>query len=80
MASAAARRAPAKRVSALKAEMRTEIAIVTANCLFNRPWMPPMKATGTKTEARISAMAMTGPETSFIAWMVASRGDIPCSM
>ena len=27
-----------------------------------------------------SVIAMTGPVTSFIAWMVASRGAIPCSM
>ena len=25
-------------------------------------------------------MAMTGPETSFMAWAVASLGDMPCSM
>ncbi len=69
-----------ERVSALKAEMSTEMAMVTANWLFSRPWMPPMNATGRKTEARISAMPMTGPETSFIACNVASRGDMPSSM
>ena len=42
--------------------------------------MPPMKATGMKTAERISAMATTGPDTSFIAWSVASRGVIPSSM
>ena len=54
-------------VSALNAEISTEIAIVMANCLLRRPWMPPMKATGMKTDARISAMLTTGPETSSIA-------------
>src|ERR1043165_1397759 len=42
--------------------------------------MPPMNATGRKTDDRMRAMAMTGPETSFIAWMVALRGVIPSSM
>ena len=42
--------------------------------------MPPMKATGMKTAARISAMLTTGPETSSIAFSVASRGAIPSSM
>ena len=60
--------------------MSTEIAIVTANCLFSRPWMPPMKATGRKTEERMRAMATTGPETSDMALTVASRGVIPSSM
>ena len=54
-------------VKALKAEMMTEMATVTANCLFNRPWMPLMKAMGINTEARIRAMATTGPETSRMA-------------
>ena len=31
-------------VSALNAEISTEIAIVMANCLFKLPWMPPMNA------------------------------------
>ena len=39
-----------------------------------------MNAIGTKTDARISAMLITGPDTSRIARSVASRGDIPCSM
>ena len=67
-------------VSALKAEISTEMAIVTANCWLSSPLMPPMSAMGTKTEARMSAMPITGPETSSIALMVASFGDRPCSM
>src|SRR5438874_3766239 len=66
--------------SALKAESSTEIAMVKANCLYICPVRPPRKATGTKTAERIRAMPITGAETSFIAWMVASFGFIPCSM
>ena len=42
--------------------------------------MPGMKAVGTKTAARMMAMAMTGPETSSIALSDASLGDMPCSI
>ena len=42
--------------------------------------MPGMNAVGRKTAARISAIAITGPETSDIAFSVASRGERPCSM
>ena len=42
--------------------------------------MPPMKPTGMNTALRISAMATTGPDTSSIAFTVASFGDKPCSM
>ena len=54
--------------------------MVTANCVLSRPWMPPTKAIGTNTDDSTSAIPTTGPETSFIACRVASRGDIPCSM
>ena len=64
----------------MKAEITTETAIVSANCLFRRPWIPLMNAIGTNTDARISAMLTTGPDTSRIACAVASRGAIPCSM
>ncbi len=66
--------------SALKADSSTEIAIVSANCWYIRPVRPGMKATGMNTAERMSAMPMTGAETSFIAWTVASCGLIPCSM
>ena len=39
-------------VSALNAEIITEIAIVIANCLFSRPWMPLMKPTGMNTDGQ----------------------------
>ena len=42
--------------------------------------IPVMKPAGTKTAARISAMPITGAETSSIALIVASRGESPCSM
>ena len=62
------------RVSALTADSSTEIAMVIANCWYSAPVMPPMKPTGTNTAVRMSAMAMTGPDTSSIALMVASFG------
>src|SRR5882724_8411868 len=42
--------------------------------------MPPTKARGTNTDESTSAIATTGPDTSFIAWSVASRGDRPSSI
>ena len=54
--------------------------MVTANWTLSRPWMPPTKAMGTNTDDSTSAIATTGPDTSFIACSVASRGDIPSSM
>ena len=64
-------------VSALIAEIITEIAIVSANCWYMRPVMPGTKATGMNTAESTSAIAMTGPDTSCIALMVASRGEQP---
>ena len=61
-------------VSATSADSSVETATVIANCLYMTPAMPPRKPTGTKTAARISAIATTGPLTSSIALMVASRG------
>src|SRR5476651_1454765 len=60
---------------AINAEIITEIAMVMANCWYNRPTMPGIKPTGTNTAAKISAMAITGAEISFMAWYVASLGD-----
>ena len=67
-------------MSALKAEISTEIAIVTANCWYMRPVIPGMAAVGMKTAARISAMATTGPPTSSMAFSVADLGSIPSSI
>jgi hypothetical protein len=67
-------------VSALNAEMRTETAMVMANCWYIRPVMPGTNAVGTNTAARIRAIATTGPDTCSIALKAASRGDSPSSM
>ena len=69
-----------ERDRALKAESRTEIAMVSANCWYMRPVRPGMKATGMNTAERIRAMPMTGADTSSMALTVASWGLIPCSM
>src|SRR5262249_44557400 len=50
------------------------------NSLQNGPGSPLMKASGTNTAISTSAMAMIGPDTSRMAWWVASRGDKPASM
>jgi hypothetical protein len=42
--------------------------------------MPGMKTVGRNTAESTSAMATTGPETSSMAFRVASFGDSPCSM
>ena len=60
--------------------MITEMAIVTANCLLSRPWIPLMRPMGMKTEESTRAIPTTGPETSDMAWRVAARGAIPSSM
>ena len=57
-------------VSELNAEITVETAIVRANCRKNCPMMPVMNAQGTNTALSTSAMAMTGPETSSMAWIV----------
>ncbi len=61
---------------ATNAEMITDTAMVMANCWYSRPTIPGIKPTGTNTAARINAMAITGPEISFMAFWVASLGDI----
>ena len=65
--------------SALNADSSTEIAMVSANCLYMLPTSPPSMATGTNTAQRMRAIPMTGAVTSSIALMVASFGFIPCS-
>ena len=62
-------------VSALKAEITIETAMVSANCWYSRPVVPGKNPTGTKTAASTSAVAMTAPVTSAIAADEASRGD-----
>ena len=45
--------------SATIPDSTTAITIVTANCLYSAPVMPPMKATGMKTEQRTMTMAIS---------------------
>ena len=68
------------KVNALKADKQTDIAMVMANCWYKRPVMPPVNATGINTADKIKAMATTGPATSFMALLVASLGESPCSI
>jgi hypothetical protein len=49
------------------------MAMVTANWRYSSPVRPPRKAIGTNTAHSTSTMAMTGPVTSCIALMAASR-------
>jgi hypothetical protein len=65
--------------SALKADSSTEMAMVSANCLYMLPTRPPSIATGTNTAQRMRAIPMTGAVTSSIALRVASFGLMPCS-
>ncbi len=67
-------------VRALNAERITEMAMVTANCWYSRPVMPGTNAVGTKTAESTSAMPISGPEISSIAFSVASLGAMPSSM
>lgn len=53
-------------VKETKHEIMVEAAIVMANCLKKMPVMPEMKAVGTKTAHRVSAMAISAVDTSFI--------------
>src|SRR5436190_16620017 len=62
--------------NATNADITTEAAMVMANCWYKRPTIPGIKPTGTNTAASISAIAITGPDISFMAFFVASFGDI----
>ena len=62
-------------VSALKAEIAIEKAMVSENCLYRMPVVPGKKLTGMKTEMRTSEVAMTALVTSAMAMLVASCGS-----
>ncbi len=62
-------------VSATTADSITEVASVSANCLYSCPVRPPRKPTGINTADSTSAMATTGPPTSASAALVASDAD-----
>ena len=69
-----------ERVSALKAEMTTDTAIVIENSWNRRPVMPPVNETGRKTASSTTVVAMMGEETLRIASAAASRGFMPAAM
>ena len=50
-----------ERVSALIPLNAVDIAIVKANCLYNCPVIPPMKAVGTNTASRTNTSPIIGP-------------------
>src|SRR5712671_2059627 len=64
------------RVSALKAEMATEKAMVSANWRNKIPVVPGNNATGTNTATSTSEVATTAPATSFIATEAALCGSV----
>ena len=66
-------------VSATTPEITTETAMVTANWRYSWPASPPRKDTGMNTAQSTSTIATTGPLTSCIAWIAASRGGL-CSV
>ena len=67
-------------VSELNAEITVDTETVTANCLKNEPVIPEMNVQGMNTAVSTRATAITGPDTSRMAWMAASRGIIPSSI
>ena len=68
-------------VTALKVEMATEKAMVSANCRNRMPVVPGKKATGTKTAMSTSEVATTALATSAMATEAARRASaIPSLM
>src|SRR5262249_2368661 len=63
-------------VSALKAEIETENAMVRANCRNKIPVVPGKSATGTNTDTSTSEVATTAPATSFMATKAALCGSV----
>ena len=72
---------PADRVGlrdrAQKAEMMMDMPMVTANCSNSLPVTPGSSSVGIKTQEITSAVLTMGPDTSFMAAMVAWRGFSP---
>ena len=66
-------------VSATTPEITTAMEIVTANWRYSSPVNPPRNAIGTNTAVSVSTIAITGPVTSCIALIAASRCDAPSS-
>ena len=67
-------------VSETKQEITVEAAIVTANCLKNRPEIPEMNADGTNTAHSVSAIEISALPTSSIVRCAASFGDNPAAI
>ena len=63
------------RVSATTVEMSTDTAMVTVNCRYRMPVMPPRKLTGTNTAHSTSEVAMSAPVRPFIAFCVAWKAS-----
>ena len=63
-------------VSALKAEIATEKAMVSANWRKRIPVVPGKSATGTNTDTSTSEVAITAPATSFMAAEAALCGSL----
>src|SRR4051812_24890120 len=62
-------------VKATTADRITEVASVSANCLYNCPVRPPRNATGINTAESTIAIATTGPPTSASAALVAADAE-----
>ncbi len=58
-------------VRALKPEKAVDTAMVSANCLYNSPVIPLMKAVGINTDSNTSTSPTTGPWSSVIAFSAA---------
>ena len=67
------------RVSATIPDSTTAITMVTANCLYMAPVMPPMNATGMNTEHSTSTIATRAPLTCRMARSAATLG-LTCSV
>ena len=59
---------------ALNPEKATEVAIVSANCLYNSPVIPLMNAVGMKTDNSTRTSPTTGPCNSTMAFSALWRG------
>ena len=62
---------------ATSSENRMEMTAVQANCLKNKPTMPPINAIGKKTDTSAKVVASTASPISSAASMAASYGLLP---
>ena len=67
-------------VAALTALIRAVTAMTSANWANMLPVRPGTNAAGRNTAISTRVMPMTGPNSSFIAWMAASWPDMPRSI